>query len=86
MLEALRHGGGYAQPASGEDAAQVDPGFTGCPYADDTLLPVIRERGHRDQESPASSAAGDVTSAAGIRIAGTMGNDFYRRRAAAHSP
>jgi hypothetical protein len=59
MLEALRRLGGYAQTVSGEDPAQADPGLTGCPYADDFLLPAIRECGHRDQESPPhGSAAG----------------------------
>jgi hypothetical protein len=58
MLEALRRRGGYSQPVSGEDPSQVDPGVTGCPYADEVLLPAIRELGHQDQESLTGGAHG----------------------------
>lgn len=55
MLEALRVSGGHA---SGPNAkGQVDPGETGCPYADAYLLPAIREHGLMDQERAALRAA-----------------------------
>lgn len=44
MLAALRMQGGYATPG------QQDPGVTGCPYADEVLLPAIRAHGQVDQE------------------------------------
>jgi len=46
MLEALRIHGGYSRPVSA-----ADPVLTGCPYADEVLLPAIRQYGHWDQES-----------------------------------
>lgn len=50
MLELLRREGGRI--ASGADQQrQVDPGVTGCEYADQLLLPAIREHGFRDQET-----------------------------------
>jgi hypothetical protein len=50
MLLQLQAGGGYGAEA---DAArgQVDPGATGCAYADSVLLPAIRRHGRRDQEA-----------------------------------
>lgn len=33
-----------------DDRAQIDPGSTGCEYADGTLLPIIRSCGYLDQE------------------------------------
>lgn len=46
MLAVLGTRGGH-----GRDAAQLDPGNTGCDYADRALLPAIRQRGLVDQES-----------------------------------
>lgn len=55
MVAALRARGGHGQavpedPGQG-DSGQVDPGSTSCPFADDILLPVIREYGRLDQEA-----------------------------------
>lgn len=33
-----------------DDRGQVDPGVTGCSYADEVLLPAIRRFGGLDQE------------------------------------
>ena len=49
MLEMLRRSGGYR--VGGEAAGQADPVATGCSFADDELLPAIREFGQIDQES-----------------------------------
>jgi hypothetical protein len=46
MLAQLQRRGGYGAAAVG----QVDPGTTGCDYADGVLLPAIRRHGRRDQE------------------------------------
>jgi len=54
MLDALRTRGGY-KPLTTGDPGQTDPGVTGCPFADATLLPTIREHGQTDQESVASA-------------------------------
>lgn len=44
-------GGGHA-PAVANKGGQVDPGRTGCPYADDVLLPQLRAAGRFvDQEA-----------------------------------
>jgi hypothetical protein len=51
MVQTLHSRGGYAAPKAGEDPAQVDPGLTGCVYADNNLLPAVREYGQIDQES-----------------------------------
>jgi Uncharacterized protein conserved in bacteria C-term(DUF2220) len=51
MLDALRSRGGYDPSTTGVDPGQLDPNLTGCPYADATLLPAIREHGQTDQES-----------------------------------
>ena len=48
MLATLRAAG--VQPVEGR-AEQVDPGTTGCDFADRVLLPAIREHGFWDQES-----------------------------------
>jgi hypothetical protein len=49
MLAALRTQGGHH--GHREDAtAQVDPQLTGCSFADEILLPAIREHGQVDQE------------------------------------
>lgn len=53
MLEVLVTRGGH-----GRDAAQLDPGSTGCEYADQVLLPAIRQRGLVDQESVSTLQAG----------------------------
>lgn len=51
MLKILREGGGHA-PDAAEKIEQIDPGFTGCPYADEKLLPGMREGGRFiDQEA-----------------------------------
>lgn len=52
MLAQLQSRGGYSGRV-GEAKGQIDPGLTGCPYADGTLLPAIRRYGQRDQESAA---------------------------------
>ncbi|SDT94601.1 Wadjet anti-phage system protein JetD domain-containing protein [Halopseudomonas salegens] len=50
LLEALRNGAGHRPEQAGK-TRQVDPGQTGCPFADEQLLPAIRETGHfLDQE------------------------------------
>jgi hypothetical protein len=64
MLGELQSRGGYSGRI-GEARGQVDPGDTGCAYADGTLLPAIRWYGQWDQESSAASqgsgkAAGSV--------------------------
>ena len=46
MLQIVSERGGHAR-----DAAQLDPGVTGCGYADQVLLPAIRQQGSLDQES-----------------------------------
>jgi len=51
MLEALRSKGEGRQPDCVRLRGQVDPGETGCPYADEHLLPAIRAYGSLDQES-----------------------------------
>jgi len=51
MLEVLRAGGGHFAEIA-DKAEQIDPGDTGCCYADQLLLPVIREMGRFvDQEA-----------------------------------
>ncbi len=50
MVATLRTGGGY-RGAAGDSRGQVDPGVTGCEYADLELLPAIRQYGRRDQEA-----------------------------------
>jgi hypothetical protein len=50
MVAKLRSGGGY-RDAVGDSRGQVDPGATGCDFADRELLPAIREHGRRDQEA-----------------------------------
>lgn len=48
MLDVLRRAGGYR---GGEELrGQIDPVATGCAFADEVLLPVIREFGQLDQE------------------------------------
>ncbi len=42
MLRVLREGGGH-RPEAADKQAQLDPGETGCPYADTQLLPALRE-------------------------------------------
>lgn len=50
MMQIIREGGGHS-PDTADKAEQIDPGTTGCPYADQTLLPVMREFGRFvDQE------------------------------------
>lgn len=46
MVAAVRSGATH--PLA--DRTQLDPGATGCPYADEVLLAAIRERGRLDQE------------------------------------
>ena len=50
MVATLRARGGYAPPVT-DAQGQVDPGATGCPFADGELLPAVREYGQLDQES-----------------------------------
>lgn len=50
MLAALREAGGYR--GGGDAVDPLDPARTGCPYADDVLLPAIRAAGQIDQEFP----------------------------------
>lgn len=50
MLAALNEHGGYL--CADKEKKQVDPGSTGCAYADEYLLPAIRRRGQIDQERP----------------------------------
>ncbi|MAX54830.1 MAG: hypothetical protein CL537_04855 [Alcanivoracaceae bacterium] len=42
MLELLNNGGGHTPQQTGK-TAQTDPGTTGCPYTDTTLLPALRQ-------------------------------------------
>lgn len=49
MLAALRAQGGHRGHRD-DASAQVDPQLTGCPFADERLLPAIREYGQIDQE------------------------------------
>jgi hypothetical protein len=44
MLEHLRKGNAYAS-AGDEPQTQIDPGRTGCAYADEQLLPALRAQG-----------------------------------------
>lgn len=41
MAVILEQGGGHAYEQAGK-SGQIDPGATGCPYADNTLLPAVR--------------------------------------------
>lgn len=52
MLAVLRDAGGHR---GGESRAQIDPVVTGCAFADEVLLPAIREFGQLDQEFPATT-------------------------------
>lgn len=56
MVAELRREGGYSAGV-GAGRGQVDPQATGCAYADDVLLPAIRERGQLDQERPVGEAS-----------------------------
>lgn len=49
MLAAIAVEGGYGGSLP-DTRGQIDPGTTGCAYADTVLLPAIREYGHSDQE------------------------------------
>jgi hypothetical protein len=49
LLERIRNQGGHSAEAA-DKQLQIDPGTTGCPYADGVLLPAIREHGFIDQE------------------------------------
>jgi hypothetical protein len=51
LLAQLQTAGGYGAAAGDDIRGQVDPGLTGCAYADSVLLPAIRRYGQRDQES-----------------------------------
>jgi hypothetical protein len=44
LLDHLRSGNGYAA-GSDEQQTQIDPQSTGCDYADEQLLPALREHG-----------------------------------------
>lgn len=60
LAEALAGGRGHA-PGLAAKELQIDPGPTGCPYADERLLPLLRHHGRfLDQEAfnPAASASG----------------------------
>ena len=51
MMRLLREGKGHS-PDTADKAEQVDPGSTGCPYADEELLPAMWEIGRFvDQEA-----------------------------------
>ncbi|AKJ28710.1 DUF2220 domain-containing protein [Caldimonas brevitalea] len=51
LARLLAQGGGHA-PGLADKAQQVDPGQTGCAYADGELLPLLREQGRViDQEA-----------------------------------
>jgi hypothetical protein len=66
MLAALQRRGGHhgASPAGGEDT-QTDPLQTGCRYADEVLLPAIRQHGRIDQELVSGMAAAAAPGAPG---------------------
>jgi hypothetical protein len=49
LLEQLRSGGGHTLEAA-DKQSQNDPGKVGCEFADQELLPAIREYGGVDQE------------------------------------
>ena len=53
LLERLRAGSGHA-PDAADKERQIDPGRTGCDYADTVLLPAARELGFIDQEALSS--------------------------------
>ncbi|MEJ2566809.1 MAG: DUF2220 family protein [Gammaproteobacteria bacterium] len=44
LLHQLERGDGHS-PGAGDKAGQIDPGATGCMYADGTILPAIRALG-----------------------------------------
>ena len=44
LAESLQAGQGHAPNRAGKEA-QTDPGLTGCPYADQVLLPLLRQSG-----------------------------------------
>ncbi|MEN8171179.1 MAG: hypothetical protein ABFS08_13230 [Pseudomonadota bacterium] len=50
LLERLRDGLGHT-PNAADKQQQIDPGTTGCPYADNILLPATRQFGFIDQEA-----------------------------------
>ncbi len=51
MLEILKTRGGHT-PEQTNKQNQIDPGTTGCPYTDTTLLPALRQHGKSvDQEA-----------------------------------
>lgn len=57
LADVIEHGGGHAPGLAGKEQ-QADPGNTGCAYADQRLLPLMRSHGRfMDQEafSPAAS-------------------------------
>lgn len=49
LLEQLRNGGGHTLEAA-DKQSQSDPGRVGCEFADQELLPAVREWGGVDQE------------------------------------
>jgi len=51
LLERLQNGEGHL-PEDADKQQQIDPGSTGCPYADTVLLPAMRRFGFIDQETP----------------------------------
>jgi Wadjet anti plasmid transformation system JetA-like protein len=57
MLDTLRAQGGYSSRSGSK--GQSDPGSTGCPYADEVLLPAVREHGQLDQERPQTGTLQD---------------------------
>lgn len=63
LAAALQAGQGHAPDLAGK-TAQTDPGQTGCRYADQVLLPLLRQSGHCiDQEcwpADVGAAAGDL--------------------------
>lgn len=65
LADALERGGGHA-PGLAAKELQTDPGHTGCTYADQRLLPLMRRHGRfMDQEvfSPVCSTSDAATAA-----------------------
>jgi hypothetical protein len=57
MIQAVKLQGGYAVATPDSPSLQVDPQITGCAFADEVLLPTIRQFGQCDQEIVSSRSA-----------------------------